>query len=39
VLGGAVDARKIRMVTHLDVDRQDVERAVQIIAQVAGHGL
>jgi threonine aldolase len=38
VLGGAVDASKIRMVTHLDVDRRDVERAVQIIAQVAGHG-
>jgi threonine aldolase len=38
VLGGAVDARKIRMVTHLDVDRRDVERAVQIIAQVVGHG-
>lgn len=38
VLGGAVDARKIRMVTHLDVDRRDVERAVQIIAQVIGHG-
>jgi len=38
VLGGAVDARKIRMVTHLDVDRRDVERAVQIIAQVTGHG-
>ena len=39
VLGGAVDARKIRMVTHLDVDRRDVERAVQIISQVIGHGL
>jgi threonine aldolase len=38
VLGGAVDARKIRMVTHLDVDRQDVERAVQVIAQVVGSG-
>jgi threonine aldolase len=39
VLAGAVDARKVRMVTHLDVNRQDVERAVQIIAQVVGHGL
>jgi threonine aldolase len=38
VLGGAVDARKIRMVTHLDVDRRDVERAVQIMAQVVGSG-
>jgi threonine aldolase len=39
VLGGAVDARKIRMVTHLDVDRQDIERAVQTIAQVIGRHL
>ena len=38
ILGGPVDARKIRMVTHLDVDRRDVERTVQIIAQVVGHG-
>jgi hypothetical protein len=27
------------MVTHLDVDRRDVERAVQTIAEVVGHGL
>jgi threonine aldolase len=39
VLGGAVDGRRIRMVTHLDVDRRDVERAVQVIAQVMGQGL
>ncbi len=39
VLGGAVDAARVRMVTHLDVDRRDVERAVQSIAQVVGHGL
>lgn len=39
VLGGAVDARRVRMVTHLDVDRRDVERTVQIIAQTVGHGL
>jgi threonine aldolase len=39
VLGGAVDARRVRMVTHLDVDRRDIERAVQIIGQVVGHGL
>ena len=38
VLGGAVDARRVRMVTHLDVDRRDVDRTVQIIAQVVGHG-
>jgi threonine aldolase len=39
VLGGAVDARRVRMVTHLDVDRSDVERAIQIIGQVVGGGL
>ncbi len=38
VLGGAVDARKIRMVTHLDVNKRDIEQAVQIIAQVVGSG-
>jgi len=38
VLGGAVDSEKIRMVTHLDVDRSDVERAVQVISEVVGSG-
>lgn len=38
VLGGPVDARRIRMVTHLDVDRSDIEKAVQIIGEVVGAG-
>jgi threonine aldolase len=38
VLGGAVDARRVRMVTHLDVDRRDCEQAVQIIGEVVGAG-
>jgi threonine aldolase len=38
VLGGAVDARRVRMVTHLDVDRSDIERAVRVIGEVAGVG-
>jgi len=39
VLGGPVDARRIRMVTHLDVDRDDIEQAVGIIGEVVGAGL
>ncbi len=39
VLGGAVDARRVRMVTHLDIKRGDIEVALGIIAEVAGHGL
>ena len=38
VLGGPVDARRIRMVTHLDVDRNDIEQAVSIISEVVGAG-
>ena len=38
VLGGPVDARRVRMVTHLDVDRSDVEQALKIIAEVVGSG-
>jgi threonine aldolase len=38
VLGGPVDARRVRMVTHLDVDRSDVEQAVKIIGEVVGAG-
>lgn len=38
VLGGPVDARRIRMVTHLDVDRGDIEKALQIIGEVVGAG-
>lgn len=35
VLGVPVDAEKIRMVTHLDVDRKDVEEAVEAIRGMA----
>jgi len=34
VLGVPVDAEKIRMVTHLDVDRKDVEEAVETIREM-----
>ena len=36
VLAGPVDARRVRMVTHLDVDRGDIEHALLIIAEVVG---
>ena len=38
VLGGPVDARRVRMVTHLDVDRVDIEQALRIIGEVIGAG-
>jgi threonine aldolase len=38
VLGGPVDARRIRMVTHLDVDRNDIEQALRTIGEVVGAG-
>ena len=38
VLGGPVDARRIRMVTHLDVDRNDIEQALRIIGEAVGAG-
>jgi len=38
VLGGPVDARRVRMVTHLDVDRADIERALKVIGEVVGQG-
>ncbi len=38
VLGVPVDSERIRMVTHLDVDRSDVENAVRVIGEVAGKG-
>ncbi len=38
VLGGPVDQRRVRMVTHLDVDRADIDVALGIIAEVAGSG-
>jgi threonine aldolase len=36
VLAGPVDGRRVRMVTHLDVDRSDVEQALKVIGEVAG---
>ena len=38
VLGGPVDARRVRMVTHLDVDRHDIEQSVRIIGEIVGAG-
>ena len=38
VLGGAVDARRVRMVTHLDVDRSDIEQALRVIGEAVGAG-
>lgn len=38
VLGGPVDARRVRMVTHLDVDRCDIEKALRVIGEVVGAG-
>ena len=38
VLGGPVDARRVRMVTHVDVDRADIEQALRIIGEVVGAG-
>ena len=39
VLAGSVDDRRVRMVTHLDVDRRDIESAVKVIGEVVGRGL
>src|SRR5690242_18902256 len=33
VLGGAVDARRVRMVTHVDVDGSDIEKALKVIGE------
>jgi threonine aldolase len=38
VLVGAVGPTKLRMLTHLDVDRADVERAAKVLAEVVGGG-
>ncbi|MGH7871445.1 MAG: beta-eliminating lyase-related protein, partial [Candidatus Binatia bacterium] len=38
VLGGPVDARRVRMVTHLDLERADIEQTLRIIAEVVGKG-
>jgi len=35
VLAGPVDGLRVRMVTHLDVDRGDIEQALKMIAEVA----
>ncbi|HLN85006.1 MAG TPA: GntG family PLP-dependent aldolase [Candidatus Limnocylindrales bacterium] len=39
VLGGPVDSRHVRMVTHLDIDRSDIEQALKVIGEVVGKGL
>ena len=38
VLGGPVDARRVRMVTHIDVDDSDIEQALRVIGEVVGKG-
>ena len=38
VLGGPVDAHRVRMVTHLDVNRADIEQALGVIGKVVGAG-
>jgi threonine aldolase len=38
VLTGAVDATRIRVVTHRDVSRADCEQAVRVIGEVVGAG-
>jgi len=38
VLAGPVDAHRVRMVTHLDVDRADIERALRVIGKLVGTG-
>jgi threonine aldolase len=38
VLGGAIDAARVRLVTHRDVSREDCERAVDILGEVLGAG-
>ena len=36
VLGGTVDVRRVRMVTHLDAERADVEQALRTIGATLG---
>ena len=38
VLGGPVDGRRVRMVTHVDVERSDIEQALGAIAELVGQG-
>jgi threonine aldolase len=39
VLSGAIDATRVRLVTHRDVSRADCERAVAILSEALGAGL
>ncbi len=39
VLAEALDTQRIRFVSHLDVTREDVERAVKITAEVCEHAI
>jgi len=34
VLANGVNAREIRMVTHYDVDREQIERTLQIVQEI-----
>ncbi|HEX2227007.1 MAG TPA: GntG family PLP-dependent aldolase [Candidatus Binatia bacterium] len=38
VLGGAIDAARVRLVTHRDVSRADCERALEVLGEVLGAG-
>ena len=38
VVAGPVDVRRVRMVTHLDIDRQDIEQALAAIGAALGAG-
>ena len=39
VLGVPVDAERVRMVTHLDVNRSDIENAIRVIGEVLRAGI
>jgi len=38
IMSEALDSQKIRYVTHLDVTREEIERAIQITAETVAHG-
>jgi threonine aldolase len=38
VLAGAIDATRVRLVTHRDISRADCEQAVRIVGEVVGAG-
>ena len=38
IMAEALDSQKIRYVTHLDVTREEIERAIQITAETVAHG-